>query len=127
MRYVTTLIALLAVAVAIPAVAPARDNPGVQRAGACGVGNATWKLKVKNDDGLLETEFEVDQNRNGRRWNVVLTRNGRAVFRGSRVTRPPSGSFELNRRIANPAGRDRIVATARLVGGGGVCRGALTV
>jgi hypothetical protein len=126
MRYVTTLIALLAVASAIPAVAPARDNPGVQRSGTCAVGNATWKLKVKNDDGLLETEFEVDQNRNGRRWNVVLTRNGRVVFRGARVTKPPSGSFELNRRIANPAGRDRIVATARLVGGGGVCRGALT-
>ena len=85
------------------------------------------KLKAKHDDGRVETEFEVDQNRNGRRWNVVIRRNGVVVFRGSRITRPPSGSFSVNRRIANAAGRDRIVATARSVVGGGVCRGVVTV
>ncbi|MDF2752455.1 MAG: hypothetical protein K0S82_838, partial [Gaiellaceae bacterium] len=36
-------------------------------------------------------------------------------------------SFSVNRRIANAAGRDRIVATARSVVGGGVCRGVVTV
>ena len=33
-------------------------------AGKC-TGNSTSKLKVKPDNGGLETEFEVDQNRNG--------------------------------------------------------------
>jgi hypothetical protein len=126
MRKLTVLVVLLAVAVALPAVARARDNPGVTRTGVCS-GGATWKLKAKHDDGRVDTEFEVDQNRNGRRWNVVIRRNGVVVFRGSRITRPPSGSFSVNRRFANAAGRDRIVATARAVAGGAVCRGVVSV
>jgi hypothetical protein len=122
-----TVTALLAIGVALPGVAPAKDNPGVMRTGVCSGLGASWKLKAKHDDGRVETEFEVDQNRNGRRWNVVIRRNGAVVFRGSRITRPPSGSFSVNRRIANAAGRDRIVATARSVVGGGVCRGVVTV
>jgi hypothetical protein len=84
-------------------------------------------LKAKHDDGLMEVEFEVDQNISGRRWNVVLTRDGAVVLRGARITRPPSGSFEINRRIRNPAGSDRIVASARAARGGQLCRGALTI
>ena len=127
MRKLIVLTALLAIGVALPAVAPAKNNPGVMRTGVCSGLGASWKLKAKHDDGRVETEFEVDQNRNGRRWNVVIRRNGVVVFRGSRITRPPSGSFSVNRRIANAAGRDRIVATARSVVGGGVCRGVVTV
>jgi hypothetical protein len=127
MLKLTVLTALLAIAVALPAVAPARNNPGVTRTGVCSGLGASWKLKAKHDDGRIETEFEVDQNRNGRRWNVVIRRNGVVVFRGSRITRPPSGSFSINRRIADASGRDRIVATARSVVGGGVCRGVVTI
>ena len=127
MRKLIVITALLAIGVALPAVAPAKNNPGVMRTGVCSGLGASWKLKAKHDDGRVETEFEVDQNRNGRRWNVVIRRNGVVVFRGSRITRPPSGSFSVNRRIANAAGRDRIVATARSVVGGGVCRGVVTV
>ena len=127
MRKLTVLTALLAIGVALPAVAPAKNNPGVTRTGVCSGLGANWKLKAKHDDGRVEAEFEVDQNVNGRRWNVVIRRNGVVVFRGSRITRPPSGSFSVNRRIANAAGRDRIVATARSVAGGGVCRGVVSV
>ena len=83
MRKLTVITALLALVVALPAVAPAK--------------------------------------------NVVIKRKGVVVFRGSRITRPPSGSFSVNRRIGNAAGPDRIVATARSVVGGGVCRGVVTV
>jgi hypothetical protein len=126
MRNVITLAAVIASAVALPAVAPAKNDPGlVQRTGKCSNG-ATWKLKAKPDDARLEVEFEVDQNVSGRRWSVVITRDGRQVFRGARITRPPSGSFSVNRRPADPAGPDRIVAIARAARGG-VCRAALTV
>jgi hypothetical protein len=124
MRKLMLLVALVAVAVALPAVAPARDNPGVIKTGKCSNG-AGWKLKAKNENGLIEVEFEVDQNIAGRRWNVVIRRDGAVVFRGARITRPPSGSFEVARRIWNPAGPDRIVATARAAAGG-TCRGDLT-
>ena len=126
MRTLTILVALAAVAVALPTLAPAKNAPGVIRSGSCS-GAADWTLKAKHDDGRVEAEFEVDQNRSGRLWNVVIRRNGTVVFRGSRTTRPPSGSFEVVRRIANLAGPDRIVATARAVAGGQVCRGAVSV
>jgi hypothetical protein len=124
MRNLTILAALLLAAL-LPGVAPARDNPGEIKTGKCSNG-ASWKLKAKHDDGRIDVEFEVDQNVNGRRWNVVLRRDGVVVFRGARITRPPSGSFEVDRRIADPAGANRIVATARAAAGG-TCRAALTI
>jgi hypothetical protein len=126
MRKLTVLIGLIAVVAALPAVALAKSSPGVIRQGNCSNG-ADWKLKAKLDDGRIETEFEVDQNVAGRAWRVVITRDGTVVFRGTRVTRPPSGSFSLTRRIANPRGPDRIVATAKAVGRAGSCRAALTI
>lgn len=126
MRKLTVLISLVTVAMALPAVAPGQRNPEILRSGNCS-GGGTWKLKGKIDDGLLDIEFEVDQNRSGRRWSVVITRDGTRVFRGVRITRPPSGSFEVSRRFRNPAGRDRIAATARNPADGRVCRGVVTV
>jgi hypothetical protein len=125
MRQLAILIAVLAVGAALPALAPARNDPGVIKTGRCSNG-ADWKLKAKHEDGLIEVEFEVDQNVSGRRWNVVIRRDGRVVFRATRRTRPPSGSFEVNRRIADPAGPNRIVGTARAAAGG-TCRGAVTI
>jgi hypothetical protein len=125
MRRLTALITLLAVAAALPALAPGKNSPGMIKTGKCSNG-ASWKLKAKHDDGLIEVEFEVDQNISGRRWNVVIKREGAVAFRGSRVTSPPSGSFSVNKRIRNPAGSDRIVASARAAAGG-ACSAALTI
>jgi hypothetical protein len=126
MRTLALLVGVVAVVVAVPALAPAKSSPGVIRQGKCS-GSASWKLKAKLDDGLIETEFEVDQNIAGRRWNVVITRDGTTVFRGARATRPPSASFTVERRIRNPAGSDRIVARAQAARGGQVCRGVVTI
>jgi hypothetical protein len=123
MRTLTVLIAIAALA--LPALASGKGNPGVVKTGKCSNG-ANWKLKAKNDDARIEVEFEVDQNVVGRRWNVTLKRDGVVAFRGARVTRGPSGSFSINRRIGNPAGADRIVATAKAASGG-TCRAALSV
>jgi hypothetical protein len=94
-------------------------------AGRC-TGRSTAKLKVKPDDGRLETEFEVDQNRNGVRWTVRLRRDGRLVVSTRARTRPPSGSFSVERRIADPRGRDRITARATSPSGE-VCTARVTI
>ena len=126
----TIFIAIAALAGAMLVVAPAAlagndHDREVIRTGTCSAGS-TWKLKVKLDDGRIETEFEVDQNRVGRRWRVNLRQNGNLVFSGIRRTLAPSGSFEARKLLANQAGADRIVGSARALAGGETCRGALS-
>jgi hypothetical protein len=108
--------------VAIPATS-AKDGDVLVR-GTCTSASSS-KLKLSEEDGRIEVEFEVDQNRNGIRWTVVLRRPTRVVFRGTRVTRGPSGSFELRRVVNDTAGGDRIIARG-ISPSGEVCRAAAT-
>ena len=101
----------------------AASNPGILKTGKCSAG-ATWKLKAKRDDGGVEIEFEVDQTKVGRRWSVVVGRNGAVVFRGTRRTVAPSGSFEVGKLLP---GGGRIVATAKALATGQTCKAALSV
>ncbi len=105
----TGVLALLAVG--SPALA--KDGDVLVR-GTCTAGSAA-KLKLSSDNGRIEVEVEVDQNRNGVPWTVVLTRDGTRVARATRVTKAPSGSFSVRKLVANPAGPDviRAVATRR--------------
>ena len=118
-----TAIAALAL---VPAAASAKHggDRGVRVAGSCDHG-VTSKLKLKNDDGVIEVEFEVDQNRVGKRWRVTFKRNGSTVFRSIRTTQAPSGSFEARRLLAGGAGT-RIVATAKSLSSGETCRAAIS-
>jgi hypothetical protein len=93
--------------------------------GRCTDGS-TAKLKAKHDDGRLEVEFEVDQNRNGVRWAVRIRRDGAPVVRTTATTRAPSGSFSVERHIGDPAGSDRITARATSPSGE-VCTAGLTI
>lgn len=98
----------------------------VKRATGSCTGGSTAKLKAKPDDGRLETEFEVDQNRNGVTWTVSLRRNGTVVTRARPTTLAPSGSFSVERRIANRAGSDTISARA-VSPSGEVCTASVTI
>jgi hypothetical protein len=82
------------------------------------------KVKAKADDGRIEVEGEVDTNRRGQTWAWSIRRDGNVAARGTGTTAGASGSFSVERRIANPAGSDRIVF--RAVRNGQVCRAAVT-
>jgi hypothetical protein len=112
---------------AVPTTALAKHggDRGKTVTGSC-TGNATSKLKVKPDNGRLETEFEVDQNRNGVKWSVTIKRNGKTAVSTSARTKAPSGSFSVNRRLANGAGTDRIAARAKS-SSGQVCTASLSI
>ena len=69
-------------------------------------------MKLSEEDGRIEVEFEVDQNRNGVRWNVVLFQNGERIARMTRVTHAPSGSFEARKLAANTSAKDSFRARA---------------
>jgi hypothetical protein len=105
------LLAALVAALSFGAAPAVAKDGDVLARGTCS-GASTAKLKLSAENGRIEVEFEVDQNRNGVRWNVVLTRNGTRVASLSRVTRAPSGSFEARRVLTNGAGADVVRATA---------------
>lgn len=96
--------------VPLSATATANDAD-VKRAGTCS-GNSSAKIKLSPEDGRIETEFEVDQNRNGVTWRVVLRRDGAVAARAQATTRGPSGSFELRRLLADGQGTDSVSARA---------------
>jgi hypothetical protein len=111
----------------VPATAVAKHggDRGKTVSGSC-TKSATSKLKVKPDNGRLETEFEVDQNRNGVRWHVTIRRDGKREVNTNVRTKAPSGSFSVNRRLANGAGTDRISARATSPSGE-VCTASLSI
>jgi hypothetical protein len=104
--FATALVALVPLA----AMASAKDGD-VRRGGSC-TGSTSAKIKLSPEDGGIETEFEVDQNRNGVTWKVVLRRNGTVVARTQGTTGGRSGSFEIRRVLSDGPGSDSISARA---------------
>ena len=125
---VTALITSVLVAttlVAAPMTASAKDGDVIRR-GAC-TASSDWKLKLSPENGRIEVEFEVDQNRNRHKWSIKMKRNGNVFWRGARTTNPPSGSFEVRRLTRNRAGAEKVVGRARNARTGEVCRGVARV
>jgi len=108
--WVIAIVTALAVGLAA-APAGIAKNGDVRVRGTC-TKSSTSKLKLSQEDGRIEVEFEVDQNRNGVRWNVQLFQNGGRIARMTRVTRGPSGSFEARVLARDSAGKDAFRARA---------------
>ena len=122
----TILVGLLAVAALGATSGPVAAKSGaIVTSGHCSAASV-FKLKLSPEGSRIETEFQVDQNRNNRLWKVSLTQNGTKVWHGSRYTRAPSGSFTVRRLLVNHAGADRVVAKAVNVRTGEICRAVLT-
>jgi hypothetical protein len=117
-------VSLMAVVTLVLVPATSAKDGDVLVQGTC-TGPSSSKLKLSEEDGRIEVEFEVDQNRNGVRWTVTLRRPTTLLVRTMRVTRGPSGSFELRRVVRNRAGSDRIIARGTRASGE-VCRAAAT-
>jgi hypothetical protein len=115
-------------ALALPVTAPASGGGGggVTSAGKC-IGMSTSKIKAKPRDGRLEVEFEVDQNRNGVKWNVKLKHNGAVAFRTTATTHAPSGSFTVEHKLNDAAGKDSVAGIARNPSSGERCVARVTV
>jgi hypothetical protein len=118
----TTALAALLMGLPLASPAAAGDDEKI-RTGACS-GSAHWKLKVKPDDGRLDLEAEVDSNVNGQEWTWRIRHNGSLSARGTGTTVAPSGSFDVERRMANLAGTDTF--RFRAVHGSQVCLGSIS-
>jgi len=132
MKTRTALAALTLVALALPlaGIAPASASGGggggVRTHGGCG-GAAVWKLKAKPDSGRIELEAEVDSNHTGQVWDWKIKHNGSVSSKGTSTTHGVSGSFSVNRRMADLAGTDQFVFRAERRATGAVCRGTISL
>jgi hypothetical protein len=117
--------ALAITALAAPATTTAKDGDVIRR-GSC-TGASDWKLKLSPEDGRIEVEFEVDQNRNGQTWNVRLKQDGVQFWSGKRTTKAPSGSFEVRKLASDKSGVHTFVGRARNPKTGEVCRGTARI
>jgi hypothetical protein len=128
MRARTHLLPLLAAGLLLaPASADARHGGGddeVRASGTCG-GSASAELRLKADDGSIETRFEVRGVRGRSAWRVVIVQERRIVWRGS--VRPGGGrSLRIERDLRDLDGADTI--SVRASGPGGVtCRASGTL
>ena len=89
-------------------------------------GASDWKLKLSPEDGRIEVEFEVDQNRVGQTWAVRIAQDGDLIFAGRRMTQRPERFVRGSRARAEHGGRDRFRATAANVASGETCVGSAT-
>jgi hypothetical protein len=99
------------VALVLLAATATANDADVRKGGSC-TGNTSAKIKLSPEDGGIETEFEVDQNRTGVTWKVVLRHNGKVAARTQATTKGRSGSFEVRRVLGDGQGSDTISARA---------------
>ncbi len=113
---IAAALAALTVGIAAAQAVATKGSPQIRARGTC-TGSSTSKLKLKGEDGRIEVEFEVDQNRNGVRWNVSIFQNGGRIAKLTRVTHAPSGSFDARVIASNKAGADAFRARATRTSG----------
>jgi hypothetical protein len=118
------LVASMVIAGGSPAMAKGGGD-GHERSGSCS-GSTDWKMKAKPDDGMLEVEFEVDSNISGQVWNVKITDNGSKIFKGQETTGGASGSFSVELKTEDLAGKDKFRGRAVNKDTGEVCVGRVS-
>ncbi len=120
----TSSVAAVLVALAIPAAAIAAHGgggPGPGRSGGpttevragatCGKG-ASARLRLRQHDGRIEVEFDVQNDRTSAVWQLVVVQEGRVVWRGRAPNPAPGGSLSAHHTISSLTGADRITTRA---------------
>src|SRR5215218_2233324 len=97
-RGALAIAATVVVAASLGSTAPAFAKGGgndkdVRSSKACGT--SLLKLKAQPDTGGIEVEAEYETHVSGKAYSVLISDNGREVWKGSRTTKGPSGSFEV--------------------------------
>ncbi len=99
----------------------AKDGDVIRR-GACS-GASDWKLKLSEEDGRIEVEYEVDQNRVGDTWRVRIRHDDDLVFAGDADHDGPERLVRGRAPAAQPGGDDVFTRRAVNLRTGEVCGG----
>jgi DUF4097 and DUF4098 domain-containing protein YvlB len=124
-RFALAVALVLPTALAAVPAAPAKDGD-VRRAGRC-TAASTSKIKLSEENGRIEVEFEVDQNVSGDTWRVRIRHGDTVVFRGTETTGGASGSFTTRIVEDDQSGTDVFRAKARNLSTDELCRGTASI
>lgn len=115
-------LAALALAGATTLVAPSVQaaTPNLLQRGTCSGRSVVTLQLAHSDPGIVEAGFQIDNARPGSTWGIVLTHNGLTYFNGVRRA-AADGSFSVDRRLPDLAGRDTVSGRARNSTTGEVC------
>jgi hypothetical protein len=103
--------ATLCVALALPLSARADDEPDdIRRTGACSRASEV-QLRLRSDDGVIRVEIEIEADRRGSKWAVILLHERRIAFRGDLRT-GRDRSIELRRSVPDWLGTDSFALRA---------------
>lgn len=108
------VLAAISVALILPVRAVADDGddrPDVRRAAKC-TGSSHATLRLRPDDDTIRVELEIDTDRGGSRWVVIILHERRIAFRGALQTGRGSGSLKLRRNVPDWFGADDVVVRA---------------
>jgi hypothetical protein len=110
-RRVLLALAVLCAALALPLSARADDEPDdVRRTGTCSRSSEIG-LRLRSDDGVIRVELEIETDRRGSKWAVILLHERRIAFRGS-LRANGGGSVELRRKVPDWFGVDSFAVRA---------------
>ena len=101
--------------------APAQAD--TEKRGSCA--GARYDFDVDRDDGRFEVAFEVDSDRAGQQWRLVLLHDGDRIFRDVRTT-DREGEVDVERHRPDTAGADTFRARAVRLGTGQSCSVTIT-
>jgi hypothetical protein len=87
-----------------------RPRAEVRVTGSCGSGAQAW-LKLKENSGSIEVEFEVHHARPGAVWRLAIVHERRIEYRGRHRTRS-TGAMDISERLADLRGADTVLARA---------------
>jgi hypothetical protein len=96
----------------------------VVRNGRCSA-TSTWRLTLKNDNGRIEADVEVQTRHAGQSWRSRFTDNG-VVFARVTKTTLADGSFSATRYATNQAGPDLIKVRSVNLSTGEACNAKAT-
>ena len=118
---VAGLVAASALSVAPMAFASSapKTPAAVVTTGKCS-GTSTWMLTLKLDNGLVESDVEVQTNTAGQTWKFQMLDNGTKFGSGKKTT-IADGSWSATRRATNQTGPDAITVNARNTVTGETC------
>ena len=118
----TAAATLLAAPAAVLVAAPAQAD--VDRTGSCGSGR--YELSVDREGGRHEVSVDLDRLPAGSAWIVQITQDGKKVAHVTR-TAARDGELDVERVVADTAGKDTFRFTAKRVGARTSCSSSLTV